>query len=153
MWTTCLFSLKLPWAFHLQVRCVHSSLSLLKKQTGKTAAEQRWLQRQLKDPYVKASHSQNFRCRSAFKLLEIDDKFRLLQPGSSVVDCGAAPGAWSQVAIQRVNSAGSGEEKMSHQRVLFYLIWVLRIHYKNVAFDHFFGTFCLLLIYKLSWKP
>ncbi|KAF6718929.1 rRNA methyltransferase 2, mitochondrial [Oryzias melastigma] len=110
MWTTCLFSLKLPWTFHLQVRCVHSSLSLLKKQTGKTAAEQRWLQRQLKDPYVKASHSQNFRCRSAFKLLEIDDKFRLLQPGSSVVDCGAAPGAWSQVAIQRVNSAGSDQD-------------------------------------------
>ncbi|XP_020560841.2 rRNA methyltransferase 2, mitochondrial isoform X2 [Oryzias latipes] len=90
------------------MRCVYSSVSLLKKQTGKTPAEQRWVQRQLKDPYVKASHSQNFRCRSAFKLLEIDDRFRLLQPGFSVVDCGAAPGAWSQVAVQRVNSAGSG---------------------------------------------
>lgn len=97
------------WLLLVQRRCVHSSLCLMKKLTGKTPAEQRWLTRQLKDPYVKASHAQNFRCRSAFKLLEIDDKFRLLQPGSSVVDCGAAPGAWSQVAVQRVNSAGSGE--------------------------------------------
>uniref|UniRef100_A0A3Q1E961 rRNA methyltransferase 2, mitochondrial n=1 Tax=Acanthochromis polyacanthus TaxID=80966 RepID=A0A3Q1E961_9TELE len=91
----------------VQRRCFHSSVCLLKKQRSKTAAEQRWLLRQLRDPYVKASHAQNFRCRSAFKLLEMDDKFRLLQPGFSVVDCGAAPGAWSQVAVQRVNSAGT----------------------------------------------
>ncbi|XP_053708478.1 rRNA methyltransferase 2, mitochondrial [Synchiropus splendidus] len=88
-------------------RLFHSSPPLLKKLKGKTVAEQNWLQRQLRDPYVKASRAQNFRCRSAFKLLEIDDKFRLLEPGLSVVDCGAAPGAWSQVAIQRVNSAGT----------------------------------------------
>ncbi|XP_068560550.1 rRNA methyltransferase 2, mitochondrial [Cebidichthys violaceus] len=95
------------WRVSLQRRSLHSSWSLLKKLTGKSPAEQRWMQRQLKDPYVKASHAQHFRCRSAFKLLEIDDKFRLLQPGCSVVDCGAAPGAWSQVAVQRVNSAGT----------------------------------------------
>ncbi|XP_069570821.1 rRNA methyltransferase 2, mitochondrial [Brachyistius frenatus] len=98
------------WPFSLQRRYLHSSLCLMKKLKGKTSAEQRWLQRQLKDPYVKASHAQNFRCRSAFKLLEIDDKFRLLQPGYSVVDCGAAPGAWSQVAVQRVNSTGTDPE-------------------------------------------
>ncbi|XP_037331184.2 rRNA methyltransferase 2, mitochondrial isoform X2 [Pungitius pungitius] len=95
------------WCVYLQRRPFHCSLSFMKKQTGKTPAEQRWLQRQRKDPYVKASHAQHFRCRSAFKLLEMDDKFRLLQPGRSVVDCGAAPGAWSQVAVQRVNSAGT----------------------------------------------
>ncbi|KAM9744923.1 rRNA methyltransferase 2, mitochondrial isoform 2-T3 [Menidia menidia] len=49
----------------------------------------------------------NGRTRSAFKLLEMDDEFRILQPGKSVVDCGAAPGAWSQVAVQRVNSSGT----------------------------------------------
>ncbi|KAM9746481.1 rRNA methyltransferase 2, mitochondrial-like isoform 1-T1 [Menidia menidia] len=49
----------------------------------------------------------NGRTRSAFKLLEMDDEFRILQPGHSVVDCGAAPGAWSQVAVQRVNSSGT----------------------------------------------
>nr|XP_020481320.1 rRNA methyltransferase 2, mitochondrial isoform X1 [Labrus bergylta] len=95
------------WCFSLQRRSLHSSLCLMKKTKSKTPAEQRWMQRQLKDPYVKASHQQHFRCRSAFKLLEIDDKFRILKPGYSVVDCGAAPGAWSQVAVQRVNSAGT----------------------------------------------
>ncbi|XP_040918857.1 rRNA methyltransferase 2, mitochondrial [Toxotes jaculatrix] len=98
------------WCVSLQRRCLHSSLCLMKKLKGKTPAEQRWLARQLRDPYVKASHAQNFRCRSAFKLLEIDDKFRVLKPGDSVVDCGAAPGAWSQVAVQRVNSAGTDPE-------------------------------------------
>uniref|UniRef100_UPI0037E8F406 rRNA methyltransferase 2, mitochondrial n=1 Tax=Semicossyphus pulcher TaxID=241346 RepID=UPI0037E8F406 len=98
------------WCFSLQRRYLHSSLCLMKNLKSKTPAEQRWLQRQLKDPYVKASQQQNYRCRSAFKLLEIDDKFRLLQPGYSVVDCGAAPGAWSQVAVQRVNSAGTAPE-------------------------------------------
>ncbi|XP_028311324.1 rRNA methyltransferase 2, mitochondrial [Gouania willdenowi] len=93
------------WTFCLQRRFVHCSSRLLKK--NKTAAEQRWLQRQRRDPYVKASHTRNFRCRSAFKLLEIDGKFRLLQPGHSVLDCGAAPGAWSQVAVDKVNSAGT----------------------------------------------
>lgn len=89
----------------LLCRTLHTSVRVLKK--AKSAAEHRWLQRQIKDPYVKASHDQNYRCRSAFKLLEIDDKFRLLLPGHAVVDCGAAPGAWSQVAVQRVNSAGT----------------------------------------------
>lgn len=82
----------------------------MKKLKGKSAAEQRWIQRQLRDPYVRASHQLNFRCRSAFKLLDMDDRFKLLQPGHSVVDCGAAPGAWSQVAVQRVNSAGTDPE-------------------------------------------
>ncbi|XP_041633794.1 rRNA methyltransferase 2, mitochondrial [Cheilinus undulatus] len=98
------------WRCSPQRRLLHLSSYLMKKSKSKSAAEQRWVQRQLRDPYVKASHQQNFRCRSAFKLLEIDDKFRLLQPGYSVVDCGAAPGAWSQVAVQRVNSAGTDPE-------------------------------------------
>lgn len=100
---------KTMWLCLFHRRSLHSSSRLMKKMRAKSPAEQRWLQRQLKDPYVKASHAQNFRCRSAFKLLEIDAKFRLLQPGYSVVDCGAAPGAWSQVAVQKVNSARAGE--------------------------------------------
>jgi len=48
------------------------------------------------------------RCRSAFKLIEIDDKFSLLAPGHCVVDCGAAPGSWTQVAVHRVNATGKG---------------------------------------------
>uniref|UniRef100_A0A914WH09 rRNA methyltransferase 2, mitochondrial n=1 Tax=Plectus sambesii TaxID=2011161 RepID=A0A914WH09_9BILA len=63
----------------------------------------RWHQRQSKDPYVKLRHEHNYRARSAFKLIEIDDKFRLLRPGSVVVELGAAPGAWSQVVVERAN--------------------------------------------------
>lgn len=102
---------------YFQVRCLHSSLCLMKTPKGKSAAEHRWLQRQLRDPYVKAARTENFRCRSAFKLLQIDDKFRILKPGHSVIDCGAAPGAWSQVAVHRVNSARAGE--LEHKRRLF----------------------------------
>ncbi|KAM4597814.1 rRNA methyltransferase 2, mitochondrial [Polymixia lowei] len=101
------------WCF-LQKRALHTSLCLMRKTPhnlkGKTKADQHWLVRQLNDPFVKASHVHNFRCRSAFKLLEIDDKFKILKPGYSVVDCGAAPGAWSQIAVQRVNSAGTNTE-------------------------------------------
>lgn len=61
-----------------------------------------WLTRQLNDPYVKLAQENNLRCRSAFKLTEIDDRFKVLKPGDLVIDCGAAPGSWSQVAIQRV---------------------------------------------------
>ncbi|XP_069066038.1 rRNA methyltransferase 2, mitochondrial-like isoform X2 [Pleurodeles waltl] len=84
-------------------RMLHTTAKCGKAKTG---AEHRWLARQLKDPFVKAAHEQNYRCRSAFKLLEIDKKHHILCPGHIVVDCGAAPGAWSQVAVQRVNSAG-----------------------------------------------
>lgn len=100
---------------YFQARCLHSSLCLMKTPKGKSAAEHRWLQRQLRDPYAKAARNDNFRCRSAFKLLQIDDKFRILKPGHDVVDCGAAPGAWSQVAVQRVNSARAGELEHKHR--------------------------------------
>ncbi|MBN3274744.1 MRM2 methyltransferase, partial [Polyodon spathula] len=60
--------------------------------------------RQLKDPFVKEAQVQNYRCRSAFKLLDITEKHRILQPGLSVVDYGAAPGAWSQVAVEKAGA-------------------------------------------------
>ncbi|NXN94603.1 MRM2 methyltransferase, partial [Rhinopomastus cyanomelas] len=82
---------------------LHATARCLKK----TGAEHRWLERQLKDPFVKAAKQQHYRCRSAFKLLEMDDKLHILRPGLSVLDCGAAPGAWSQVAVQRVNALGT----------------------------------------------
>ncbi|XP_077187688.1 rRNA methyltransferase 2, mitochondrial isoform X2 [Paroedura picta] len=76
---------------------------------SKTGAEHRWLQRQFKDPFVKAAQKQSYRCRSAFKLLEMDDKHGILRPGLRVLDCGTAPGAWAQVTVQRVNAAGSDQ--------------------------------------------
>ena len=64
-----------------------------------------WLQRQLNDPYVALAKQEGYRARSAFKLIELDDKFHFLAPGKRVVDLGAAPGGWTQIAVQRVKSA------------------------------------------------
>lgn len=68
---------------------------------GRSAASQRWLARQLNDPYVAAAKQQGWRSRAAFKLLELDEKFHLLRPGMTVLDLGAAPGGWTQVAVKR----------------------------------------------------
>jgi 23S rRNA (uridine2552-2'-O)-methyltransferase len=76
----------------------------LKSARGRTASSQRWLERQLNDPYVARSKSEGYRSRAAYKLIEIDDRFGLLQKGVRVVDLGAAPGGWSQVAAERVGS-------------------------------------------------
>jgi 23S rRNA (uridine2552-2'-O)-methyltransferase len=64
-------------------------------------SSQAWLARQLNDPYVQAAQRQGFRSRAAFKLLELDDKYKLIARGARVVDLGAAPGGWAQVALQR----------------------------------------------------
>jgi 23S rRNA (uridine2552-2'-O)-methyltransferase len=71
----------------------------------RTLAQKTWLERQLNDPYVARAKREGLRSRAAFKLGEIDDKFRLLKPGARVVDLGAAPGGWSQIAAQRVGAA------------------------------------------------
>ena len=72
----------------------------LRSAQGRSAASQRWLTRQLNDPYVAAAKAQGFRSRAAFKLLELDERFHLLRPGARVVDLGAAPGGWTQVAVR-----------------------------------------------------
>ncbi|MFN4271747.1 MAG: RlmE family RNA methyltransferase [Aliihoeflea sp.] len=68
-------------------------------------SSRRWLERQLNDPYVKRAHAEGYRSRAAFKLIEIDDRYKLLKPGQRVVDLGAAPGGWCQVAVSRVKSS------------------------------------------------
>ena len=70
-----------------------------------------WLERQLNDPYVARAKREGFRSRAAYKLAEIDDKFHFLKPGAKVVDLGAAPGGWSQVAAKRVG-AGQGKGRV-----------------------------------------
>lgn len=68
-----------------------------------------WLERQLNDPYVARAKREGYRSRAVYKLTEIDDKYRFLKPGARVVDLGAAPGGWSQIAAQRVKaSEGKG---------------------------------------------
>ena len=81
----------------------------VKTAKGRKIASTRWLQRQLNDPYVEEAKRRGYRSRAAFKLAEIDDKHHLLRPGMTVVDLGAAPGGWSQIAAQRVQlMAGKG---------------------------------------------
>ncbi len=74
----------------------------------RTASSRRWLQRQLDDPYVADAKRKGYRSRAAFKLAEIDDGFHLLRPGRRVVDLGAAPGGWTQVAAERVRPKETG---------------------------------------------
>jgi 23S rRNA (uridine2552-2'-O)-methyltransferase len=73
----------------------------LRTARGRTTASQAWLTRQLNDPYVLAAKQQGWRSRAAFKLIELDERFKLLRPGVRVVDLGAAPGGWTQVAVKR----------------------------------------------------
>ena len=78
----------------------------LRTAKGRSTASQKWLERQLNDPYVRAAQAAGYRSRAAFKLVEIDDKLHLLKPRGRVVDLGAAPGGWTQVALQRTGEAG-----------------------------------------------
>lgn len=71
------------------------------KDRTRTQSSRAWLQRQLNDPYVAAARSKGYRSRAAFKLVELDEKFRFLKKGAKVLDLGAAPGGWSQVAAAR----------------------------------------------------
>ncbi|MDQ3245848.1 MAG: RlmE family RNA methyltransferase [Pseudomonadota bacterium] len=78
----------------------------LRTARGRTASSTRWLERQLNDPYVRRAKAENYRSRAAYKLLELDERFALLQGVRSVVDLGIAPGGWSQVVRRRKPAAG-----------------------------------------------
>jgi 23S rRNA (uridine2552-2'-O)-methyltransferase len=80
----------------------------VKTARGRTVSSQRWLQRQLNDPYVAEAKKRGYRSRAAFKLLQLDDQFRFLKSGARVVDLGAAPGGWTQVSVERVRPERSG---------------------------------------------
>jgi 23S rRNA (uridine2552-2'-O)-methyltransferase len=90
----------------------HSSRPLktrVKVAKRRTLSSKLWLERQLNDPYVARAKREGFRSRAVYKLAEIDDKYRLLKPGARVVDLGAVPGGWSQIAAKRVGvGAGRG---------------------------------------------
>ena len=83
----------------------------VKSARGRKLSSTRWLQRQLNDPYVKRAKADGYRGRAAYKILELDDKFRFLVPGARVVDLGCAPGGWCQVAVPRVNALGQKSGK------------------------------------------
>ena len=83
----------------------------VKTARGRKLSSTRWLERQLNDPYVKRAQTDGYRGRAAYKILELDDKFRFLVPGARVVDLGCAPGGWCQVAVKRVNALGEKKGK------------------------------------------
>ena len=83
----------------------------VKRKKGKTVSQLRWLERQLNDPYVKRAQTLGYRSRAAFKILELDNKYRFLNPGARVVDLGCAPGGWCQVAVRRTNSLAVSKSK------------------------------------------
>lgn len=78
----------------------------LKTARGRSVSSQAWLERQINDPYVQAAKDKGYRSRAAYKLLEIDAKNRLLRAGARVVDLGAAPGGWTQVAVEKAGKSG-----------------------------------------------
>ena len=85
-------------------RGLHVNVKTAKKRSN---SSQRWLARQLNDPYVAKAKLEGYRSRAAFKILELDEKYGLLKPGMKVVDLGCAPGGWSQVAVAKVGPGGT----------------------------------------------
>ena len=83
----------------------------VKTAKGRKISSTNWLQRQLDDPYVKRAKTDGYRGRAAYKILELDDKFRFLVPGARIVDLGCAPGGWCQVAVKRANTLGERKSK------------------------------------------
>jgi len=81
-------------------------MARLKQEKRRTPSSRAWLQRQISDPYVMRAKREGMRSRAAYKLAEIDNKFHLLKPGAYVVDLGAAPGGWSEIAARRVGASG-----------------------------------------------
>lgn len=78
----------------------------VKRAAGRKDSSRRWLERQLNDPYVRQAKSKGYRSRAAFKLIELDEKFRFLKKGARILDLGAAPGGWTQVAAARAGDTG-----------------------------------------------
>ncbi|WGH78784.1 RlmE family RNA methyltransferase [Jannaschia ovalis] len=83
----------------------------VKTARGRKLSSKLWLERQLNDPYVQRARAEGYRGRAAFKIMELDDKYRFLVPGARVVDLGCAPGGWLQVAVPRINSDGANPKK------------------------------------------
>lgn len=83
----------------------------VKTARGRKLSSTRWLERQLNDPYVAQAKRDGYRGRAAYKMIDLDDKYRFLVPGARVVDLGCAPGGWCQVAVKRVNALGEKSGK------------------------------------------
>ena len=101
--STVFTSVQIPFYSSFQKRSISNTM--------KKASSKKWMQRHVNDHFVKQAKLQRYRSRSAFKLIEIDQRFNLFKPGMRVIDVGAAPGGWSQVIADRVDSV-EGEESV-----------------------------------------
>jgi 23S rRNA (uridine2552-2'-O)-methyltransferase len=81
-------------------------MARLKDEKRRTPSSRAWLERQISDPYVARAKREGLRSRAAFKLAEIDERYKLFKSGATVVDLGAAPGGWSEIAARRVGANG-----------------------------------------------
>src|SRR5271169_5437586 len=81
-------------------------MARLEGEKRRTLSSRTWLERQISDPYVARAKREGYRSRAAYKLAEIDDKYKLFKPGARVVDLGAAPGGWSEIAAKRIGASG-----------------------------------------------
>jgi len=97
-----------------RIRNVHTCCALSKEVPhnlkNKKYSSQLWLKRQLRDPYVELAKQEKYRCRSAFKLLQLNERYKILRPGLTIVDCGAAPGSWTQVAVNISNARQASDD-------------------------------------------
>ena len=107
---------------------------------GRKTSSTRWLQRQFNDPYVLEARRQGFRSRAAFKLIELDDRFGVLKPGLRVVDLGAAPGGWTQVAVARVRAGRPADDRPADDRATGLVIGADILEWGDVP-----GALCLTL--------
>ncbi len=102
---------KTPTGKNISGRGQRDLKTQVKTARGRKLSSTLWLQRQLNDPYVKRAMNEGYRGRAAYKILELDEKYRFLVPGARVVDLGCAPGGWLQVAVKRVNALGERRDK------------------------------------------
>ena len=100
--------LKKPVAKGADQQAKREMFTKVKTARGRKLSSTQWLQRQLNDPFVARARAEGYRSRAAYKLLELDDKFGFLRPGGRIVDLGAAPGGWCQVAVARTGGVGRG---------------------------------------------
>ena len=98
--------LKKPVAKGAEQQAAREMFTKVKTARGRKLSSTKWLQRQLNDPFVARARAEGYRSRAAYKLIELDDKFGFLRPGGRVVDLGAAPGGWCQVAVARTGARG-----------------------------------------------
>ncbi|MBB4657593.1 RlmE family RNA methyltransferase [Parvularcula dongshanensis] len=98
--------IKKPVSLSAEQEAARELSTKVKTARGRKLSSTRWLQRQLNDPYVVRAKAEGYRSRAAYKLIELDDKFGFLKPGGRVVDLGAAPGGWCQVAVKRTEGRG-----------------------------------------------